>query len=905
MRKLLLILLFLPAFNIIAQISEGGYPKSFKTGLRNSTTVIPVNIPVNFSPDSILEENEKNLKEGKPRIYAKEIDTCLNTENSGEWKYNSDGSSIWIMAIRAEGAAGIILYFENFHIYKGGKLFIYNKKKSQVLGAFTEKTNPKTWKFATQPLRGDQIIIEYEAEPGTLMPVLDIKSIGYVFYGSGLEGSNSLRAGEVNTSCMVPIDCIEGAAWQNEKNGICEMIMKIGDKAYLCTGSVINNTAEDFKPYIISANHCFNVNGDTPSNEDLSMWIFKFHYEKVNCNYTKTLYETKSIVGCTKIANNPLNNGSDGLLLLLNDTIPDNYNVYYNGWDRTNNGTESGSCIHHPQGEEMCISTIKDKTENGTWNDQTNTGAPSATWRVYYKKTDNGHGVVLSGSSGSPLFNKNKLIIGTLTGGATSCSEEGTGKSSYFGKLYYHWDKYLINNKLEDSSRMDKYLDPLNTEKTTLNGTWRKNKPAPENLKIDYTRGYMHLNWHSPETKEKPESYLLCTNNEVLAYTTDTFYTYHTLTTGNQYSISAIYKDSAVSQSIFGNIENIKRPENPLEYYTGYNQITLSWNAPEYHKYIKKNNFTPYTLMTYENTDSLFFGNRWKSEETVKYHNRTIDSLFFYILTPNQLPYNYKGKYSLFVAQENKTYVQPLKSYKLNELNKVALTTPFPIEGGKDLFIGLKVTGMEDTEYPIVLDSDTAKIREGDIVSFDGKTWSSLHEISGQPYTNHNIIIKASVSSYYGNLSGADSIYTETDSSEKVFPEISGYKVYKNNLLYKDLPSQETSTSFEGRKGEHSYSVSAVISDYESDTIQFIDTIFVGLDYAKKNTIIPNIINDHVKIIGAGHIDKLEIIAINGIIVKTIKNPDEFLYVGDLKEGIYIFKFYCGNKTYKTKAIKK
>lgn len=34
------------------------------------------------------------------------------------------------------------------------------------------------------------------------------------------------------------------------------------------------------------------------------------------------------MVGCTRKASTPVENGSDGLLLLLNDEIPDDYNVF-------------------------------------------------------------------------------------------------------------------------------------------------------------------------------------------------------------------------------------------------------------------------------------------------------------------------------------------------------------------------------------------------------------------------------------------------------------------------------------------------------------------------------------------------------------------------------------------------
>ena len=75
------------------------------------------------------------------------------------------------------------------------------------------------------------------------------------------------------------------------------------------------------------------------------------------------------MVGCTRKASYPWSqNGSDGLLLLLNDEIPDDYNVFFNGWDRSNMLSLSGVGIHHPSGDYMKISTYGNyPTESITW----------------------------------------------------------------------------------------------------------------------------------------------------------------------------------------------------------------------------------------------------------------------------------------------------------------------------------------------------------------------------------------------------------------------------------------------------------------------------------------------------------------------------------------------------------
>ncbi|MDO4671998.1 MAG: T9SS type A sorting domain-containing protein, partial [Porphyromonadaceae bacterium] len=159
---------------------------------------------------------------------------------------------------------------------------------------------------------------------------------------------------------------------------------------------------------------------------------------------------------CTKKAFCPIKGQSDGLLLQLNQEVPKAYRVYYNGWDRSNyvNNTDIKGLvgIHHPAGDAKKISVLypNSKLEISTWTG----GAPAA---HYFFRFDEGD--TEGGSSGSSIFaNKNKYVIGTLTGGG-----QGT---QYYGRLTYHWDKF--------AEKMGPFLDPKTNGKAfTCEGTYR------------------------------------------------------------------------------------------------------------------------------------------------------------------------------------------------------------------------------------------------------------------------------------------------------------------------------------------------------------------------------------------------------------------------------------------------
>ena len=85
-------------------------------------------------------------------------------------------------------------------------------------------------------------------------------------------------------------------------------------------------------------------------------------------------------------------------------------------------------------------------------------------WSVVWSETENGHGVTEGGSSGSPIFDNTGKIIGTLTGGAASCSN--LSGPDFYGKFSYHWE----SNGNSADAQLQPYLDPDGTGAQSLEG---------------------------------------------------------------------------------------------------------------------------------------------------------------------------------------------------------------------------------------------------------------------------------------------------------------------------------------------------------------------------------------------------------------------------------------------------
>ncbi len=448
----------------MAQISEGGYPPSFDYTTRSiqESDIDLREIYIPFTRVDLMANDQINANAHNPKRIAQNIAVDLSVESAGTWSTLPNGQRIWQLGITAPDAIATMLYYNKFVIPEGGKLYIYNSDRSQVLGAYTHTTHTREGAFATEFIAGDEVMLEYVSpEVERELPQIEISEIGYGYDGM------QVRAGWGTTSsCMVDINCEEGDNWQTEQRSVARLIVKIGSGSYLCSGSMINNTAQDRKPMLLTAHHCREAYGKLASTEDMQQWMFYFNYQKKGCNTNESepTADVKTLSGCLPLVDIPLNGGSDALLLLLNSDIPQDYNVYYNGWDRTTAPSQMGVNIHHPDGDAKKISTYTVPAESYTFEDSYYDGEIDAFWNVVFAETANGHGITAGGSSGSPLYNERHLLVGTLTGGDSYCSNlDGT---NIYGKFTKQWG----NSDADSMLQLGVHLDPLKTDVLRLSG---------------------------------------------------------------------------------------------------------------------------------------------------------------------------------------------------------------------------------------------------------------------------------------------------------------------------------------------------------------------------------------------------------------------------------------------------
>jgi len=491
----------------------------------------------NFNWQSIKQEDSIRESQKLPRRIGFSLSINLNLLNDIA-PIDEDGYYIYRYKIFAEDAKKVGFVFDDFYLQPGDEIYIANEN-GQVIGPITEAENNASRMYSTIPINGQEITLIYVKQQNSLaLSRLHLSEIVYIYYEEKAEKD----LGDAQ-SCQVNINCSpEGDNWQVQKRGVARISFREGSSWYLCSGTLINNTANDGTPYFLTAYHC----GGDASAADRNVWQFYFNYERPGCPNTGTP-PNNVITGCTYKAGGDIYGGSDFQLLLLNSSPSLSWNPYYNGWSRSTTASPSGVSIHHPSGDAKKISTYTQTLGTGTWSG----GMSSAHWTVRWAQTANGWGVTEGGSSGSPIFDNNKRIVGTLTGGSSTCNNPTY--QDYYGKFSKHWDA----NGTTNDKKLQPWLDPLGTNPTTLDG-YDPNNPSgvnnPQNfVATSISQSQINLSWS-----------LNSSNNPVLLVynTTNTF---GTPTSGTNYN---------VGQTINGGGTVIYKGSNTSFAHTGLNSNT-------------------------------------------------------------------------------------------------------------------------------------------------------------------------------------------------------------------------------------------------------------------------------------------------------------------------------------------
>ncbi len=408
-----------------------------------------LSLPALDRPLLALEDAEREAR-GEPYRFAVPQAVFHSPHADGQWESLEGGLLRWRLRVTAVEAESLNFGFTRFQLPPGGRLTIYSADGSQALQPFTAADNRPHGELWTPVLLATDAVVEVtvpEAERGQLDLVLGAINQGYRGFRSG--------GPDKSGSCNVDVICPEGDAYRDIIRSVARITIS---GAFLCSGSLINNTAQNLRPLFLTADHC----GVSTGNDQtvVTYWLF----ENTTCRPPGSAESggngdgslSRSVSGSTLIANYP---PSDFSLLELSSTPPSStHRPFWAGWDRGGAAPGSAIAIHHPQGDEKRISFENQATSVTSYLDSASPGNGT-----HIRVADWDLGTTEGGSSGSPLFNSSKRVVGQLHGGFAAC---GNNSADWYGRLNTSWA-----GGGTAGSRLSDHLDPLGTGATSLGGT--------------------------------------------------------------------------------------------------------------------------------------------------------------------------------------------------------------------------------------------------------------------------------------------------------------------------------------------------------------------------------------------------------------------------------------------------
>ncbi|WP_299526933.1 T9SS type A sorting domain-containing protein [Winogradskyella sp.] len=441
----------LVAFSGYSQVTDLVEPKSWNNNLSDDNIEL-VSMP--FEDLARYMEEDLSKTQGsmaKPYRFGAKLQTNVTRQSHGESITLENDDVIWRVGFESVGAKTLNFIIRDYNLVEGAELYIYNADRSMKMGPYTNNENNDINEITTWPIDGDKVYVEFY-EPSEVIGQSTF-TITELVHGYRSVPANEAYAKALNDSgsCNIDVDCPLGDNFDLQKRSV---VMLVSNGNGFCTGTLVNNTAEDRTPYILTANHCWaNPGQNAPVNTTRS-YAFRFNW--ISPNPSCATFTNSTDGPFLQTLNGAIVRASDGdsdMLLLETTTanaIPSDWDVVFAGWSRSTTTPTFTTGIHHPSGDIMKIcrdNNPPSRTSVSFW------GFTNRVWLI--NSGSNGgweQGVTERGSSGSQLLDANGLLIGVLSGGSAACSgTNDNGGFDYYGRLDRGW------------SDVSSFLDPIGT----------------------------------------------------------------------------------------------------------------------------------------------------------------------------------------------------------------------------------------------------------------------------------------------------------------------------------------------------------------------------------------------------------------------------------------------------------
>ena len=388
------------------------------------------------APSPVMPRPGMPMQIGAPRALSS-LQSAGDMARTLRWSETPEGGQVAAISITSAGAHGLRLGLVVDAMPDAAELRLYRKDRSKTGFETTGKAVNEAiarnrradgdtraagiwW---TPDLGADEVTLEIALPAGlsTSQLRIAIPTLTHAYVNLALpvelELRDSLVPRNVGDAAGCELDASCADQYATERNAVARMTYVGSDnRYYYCTGSLLNNTRRDLTPYFLSANHCISTQASATSLR--TDWFFR----SASCNSFEPSAQTTALQrGATLLYATAAHAAT---LMRLNDAAPAGATLA--GWDARGTAV-TGTAIyglHHPQGDLLKYSEGQVQSYRNC-----SLSAGSITCNPGNAQSDFvnvgwSKGVTEGGSSGSAMFAGGR-VVGTLSGGSSSCTVSG------------------------------------------------------------------------------------------------------------------------------------------------------------------------------------------------------------------------------------------------------------------------------------------------------------------------------------------------------------------------------------------------------------------------------------------------------------------------------------------------
>lgn len=489
---LTLIVLTLSMDVVFSQIvSEGATPVGLRGGLR-TVVELPKSSLGRFDRDSALMALQRhNDDRGLMRDYLFAIKETAEVDLIKAGGHFTDGGrEVWQYRVTSKGAQSLSFFFDHFYLPSGAFLSVYSSSDPSVaIGPFGAENNNAHQALSTVPILADDVILEVVAPRGTT-PIVSLSEVN-----TGL--LNVFDAFEGNTfPCSPDVACMPQVSDVNRS-----IVVVIVNGVALGTGTLVNTPKNDGAPLILTASHVMSHNfryRDYVRRATKTVVVFNYHSPICGDGIQPSV--SQALSGATLVG---VDEKTDFALIRMGTPPPASYGVYYSGWSAEDSPKGPFMNLHHPKVQPTKYNQYDGDLRYVSFPD---TGYPFGK-DLYYEIPAWTIGTTAPASSGSPLLDNEKQVIGALTGGGSAC---GLAWSDYFSSLHKLWERASTS---EDARKIVEALTGGNVTLLSQSGREATGELFPGTSRVS------HISLSEAATTDIPSRLKSLSKEKIMSYT--------------------------------------------------------------------------------------------------------------------------------------------------------------------------------------------------------------------------------------------------------------------------------------------------------------------------------------------------------------------------------------------------